>query len=58
MSIATRSDASTDFTRRNRFRRVRVHTVHIGTEGREAQRLLEGLARASGGTYVRVTEAP
>jgi hypothetical protein len=47
-----------DFTRRNRFRRVRVHTVHIGTEGREAQRLLEGLARASGGTYVRVTEAP
>jgi hypothetical protein len=47
-----------DFERRNRFRRVRVHTVHVGTEGRESQRLLEGLANASDGTYVRITKTP
>ena len=47
-----------DFVRRNRFRRVRLHTVHVGTEGRESQRLLEGLAKAADGTYVRITKTP
>ncbi len=47
-----------DFVRRNRFRRVRLHTVHVGTDGEESRRLLEELAKSTEGTYVRITKTP
>lgn len=46
------------FARWNRFRRLTVHTVRIADEGSEAATLLEGFARASGGTHLHAVRAP
>jgi hypothetical protein len=47
-----------EFRRRNRFRRIRLHVVHVMDHGPENLGMLESLARASGGTYVRSLVPP
>lgn len=46
------------FARWNRFRQLVVHTVRIADAGTDAAALLEGFARLSRGTHLRVVRAP
>ncbi len=47
-----------DFRRRNRFRRIRIHVVHVMDHGPEVAAMLEALARATGGTLARSLVPP
>ena len=47
-----------DFRRRNRFRRLVVHTIRVCQKGAESERLMKGIAAASGGTHVWSTKPP
>ena len=46
------------FQRLNRFRRLEIHTIRIGTQDKEGAALMKGLAAASGGTYIWQKDPP
>jgi hypothetical protein len=46
------------FARENRFRRLAVYTIRLMDEKAEAQRLMEGLAEATGGDALWLTRLP
>ena len=47
-----------EFRRRNRFRRLRLHIVHVMDQGPESTRVLKEIAEAAGGTLVRALAPP
>ena len=47
-----------DFARRNRFHRLQVHAIRICDRKAEAEDLMQGLALATGGTYLWLEQIP
>ena len=54
----TPESAIAAFKRFNRFRRLVVHTIRICNEGKPSETLMQGIARASGGTYLWAKSPP